>query len=406
MLRMLSSAALVALSAPAWAQGQQPSSDREIVVTGERIHIFRDRLSQCLARNCRPDEDIQASTALAEVLVLSGDYREARKVLRASVGRNHDEAKGYPEPVSNLYRADARVARHLGMDEDAKRSSREILRALTTGIPVEDQRHFTARLEIAQAMITFGRYDEAQRRLNELQEVARRAGRKDIATMAELQNLWVSYQRGHWTTAKPRLNEMKRSANVYESIGAKLLLIRIHSERREKRQADALLAELGAGGQKRGLLFEPEYQLLVSEEMFANTRKFDSFGSTYPAPEGSGPMAGLALNRPTPNLGDRVTDNFEGAWIDVSFRIKPDGLVHDLQVIRRGPGSAGWEDPLVQAINGRRYTAGTPNQETLKIERYTYTSPLWRDSNGSRMIQRSQRARVEKIDLGTVDIPA
>ena len=80
-----------------------------IVVTGIRIQDYRDRLAACLARSCPPNEDIDATTALAEACSLEGEYREARTVLRASLGRNRDEAARYPEPVSDLYRASARV---------------------------------------------------------------------------------------------------------------------------------------------------------------------------------------------------------------------------------------------------------------------------------------------------------
>src|SRR5690349_6634013 len=159
MLKAISSillAAGTAASAQAQAQAQpqsQPAAgpEQNVLVIGDR-EAYRRRLAECLARRCPPNEDIDATTALAEVLFDEGEYREARSVLRASIGRNRDEAARYPEPVSDLYRATARVTRQLGFDQEAQRYTWQILSALRAGLPVEDHRHFTARLEIVESL--------------------------------------------------------------------------------------------------------------------------------------------------------------------------------------------------------------------------------------------------------------
>ena len=114
-------------------------------------------------------------------------------VLLASIGRNRREAARYPEPVSELYRANALVARHLGFDSDAQRSTWEILHALQRGIPVEDARHFTARLEVIESLIAFGEYRQARDQLRELASRARAAGRDDVVTIAQMRGLWLHY---------------------------------------------------------------------------------------------------------------------------------------------------------------------------------------------------------------------
>jgi hypothetical protein len=70
---LLLSALLQAASthAPAAVPPQNPDN-QTIVVIGNRIQMYRDRLAACLARNCPPDEDIDATTALAEALFLTG----------------------------------------------------------------------------------------------------------------------------------------------------------------------------------------------------------------------------------------------------------------------------------------------------------------------------------------------
>jgi hypothetical protein len=70
-------------SAPV-AQGS-PSSSAPIVVIGQKISAADERLKACLARRCSPDEDIDATLALAEnyrtfYLERNGKSREASGV--------------------------------------------------------------------------------------------------------------------------------------------------------------------------------------------------------------------------------------------------------------------------------------------------------------------------------------
>src|SRR5687768_1271471 len=102
-MRVATALALILLAAPAAAQQNERYTEptEPIVVTGLRIQDYRDRLAACLARNCPPDEDADATLALAEAYFLNGDYVEGRQAVQASLGRNRDEARGYPEPVSD-----------------------------------------------------------------------------------------------------------------------------------------------------------------------------------------------------------------------------------------------------------------------------------------------------------------
>lgn len=371
---------LAALPAAAMAQPREaPPQGQDVVVTGTRIQDYRDRLAACLARNCPPDEDIDATTALAEALFVAGEYRDARSALRASIGRNRDEAVRYPEPVSDLYRANARVARHLGLDQDAQTSTREILRALRAGLPEEDHRHFTARLEIVQSLIAFGQYDQARRALAELAQRARAAGRDDVVASAELRGLWLSYLQAPGGSAQRELAALSRSADPRRSIGARILLVRIYGERGQRARADALIAELGRSSQRRQLLFNPPFELGTQD--------------LAPTPDDV-----LRLGRTMDTSMGRNPGNMEDKWIDVAFWIQPDGSVTGLEVVR-GDGARSWADPLLESIRRRRYSQAAGTEATYRVERYTYTSGMEMRA-GSHIMQRSPRARVEYFDLG------
>jgi tetratricopeptide (TPR) repeat protein len=389
-------ALLASLPTPARAQESQPEAERQnIIVTGTRIQDFRDRLRDCLARNCPPNEDIDATMALAEVLFVEGDYHGARRVIRRSIGRNRDEARNYPEPVSDLYRANARVARNLGLDRDARFSTVAILRVLRTGIPVEDHRHFTARFEIAQALIAFGRYRQALNMLEELAERARAVGRDDIVAMAELRRLWI--QRLLTPRGSPpsrALLALAHSPDPRRSVGAKMLLIRIHGENGDTADAERLIAELGRSSGRRPLLFNPPYEMLQRENVEGQAHRAEAI---YAGDSGTGQPLYVS------NLGDRLVENFADKWIDVGFWIQPDGRVEGLEIVR-SRNDTSWSEPLLQSIRGRRY-ATSEGTSTYRLERYTYTSGYNDTGANSRIARRSARARVEYFDLSETASP-
>jgi len=375
-------ALLTSLSGPAFAQ---PTQGQNVVVTGTRIQDYRDRLAACLARHCPPDEDIDATLALAEALFVEGEYGDARRAIRSSMSRNRDEARNYPEPVSDLYRAGTRVAEHLGRDREAEIYVYQILGSLRAGLPVEDHRHFTARLEIARSLAALGRPEIARRELGRLVEAARAGGREDVANLAELRSLWLDYMETPYGPARRRLLEMSRFTDPQRALlayGAKALLIRIYSREGDDERADALIATMG-GGETRQLLYSPPYQLVQQTNVDGNAHRESAVYDTN----------GLK----TDNLAERLTDTFDDKWIDVGFWVQPDGQVDDLQLLRRGPGGGGWEAPLLESIRGRRYSPA--DRATYRLERYSYTATFHNTSTGSHIPDRSPRARIEYLDL-------
>lgn len=376
--------AFLATSAPAFAQQAstsavaQPSGGQDITVTGRRIQDYLARLRACIARGCPPNEDVDASLALAEVQFESGAYEDARSTILQSLGRNRRHARAWPEPVADLYRSRARVARHLGHGDESLRSTLDVRRTLETGIPTEDYRHFTARLEVAEAYTRASRLVEARAELAELARVARAANRPDIATLAELRGTWINYLLAPYGPARARLAEMARDpANRMRAVGAQILLARIYRDQGDPRQADRLVAELAQRDTgRRALVYSPPYVLQARETI----------------EEGG-----------TVNVNTRIADTFDRTWIDVGFWVMPDGRVDGLEIIRQR-GNTDWAEPLLRSIRGRRYTVTSSDTPTFRLERYTYTADLERVS-GTRIMQRGQRARVEYYDLSTGEPP-
>jgi hypothetical protein len=311
-------------------------------------------------------------------LFVQGDYVDAREQVQASIDRNGDEARRFPEPVSDLYRVHARLSRNLGHDRSALRSTHNILNALKAGIPQQDHRHFTARFEVAEVQLRMGRLDSAKETLVDLAADAKRAGRQDVATQAQLRVLWYEWLAMPQGDARKQLERLTRLTDAerrYEAVGAKLILARILRQEGKNEQAEALLAGIGNGNSGvRRLLSAPSYQLVQQE---------------IKAPSGDG------LREGTSNVLNRTTVNYEKKWIDVGFWISPDGRVADVELLRKG-GEAGWADPLLRSIAGRRYSAAS--EPSYKVERYTMTAEL-ETVTGSRIARHSPRARVEYLDL-------
>ena len=391
MKRMLMAAVLAGMAgsgaAPGLAQDAGRENDQQsLTVTGIRIGDYRQRLRDCLARNCPVNEDVDATLALAEALMLRGDYRDARHEVYNSLRRNRRQGQAFPEPVSDLYRVDARLSRHIGDSERALRSTHEILDTLQSGLPREDHRHFTARFELAELLMTMGRLTAAKRELDELARVARANGREDVAVMAGLRELMYEHIAEPNGRARGRIIELSRLTDPrrrIEAVGARMLLARIYREEGDAARADALIAEVGRGAAasgRRRLIRSPTYQLAQQEESFAGQVEIYEaidYGNTL----------------------KRLPPNFEGSWIDVGFWVLPDGRVSSLEVVRRGSETS-WAAPLLEAIRGREYTPAA--EASYRLERYTLTSDMQQVA-GSRIRQHSPRARVEYLDLTEED---
>lgn len=380
---------LLLVAAPAVAQ---PSADQNqtITVTGYRIADFRAALAACLARHCPVNEDADATLALAEALFLNGDYRNARIAVRQSLSRNRNRASAFPEPVADLYRADTRINRHLGMDTDALRSAHNVLDALQAGIPTEDHRHFTARLELSEVEMLMGRGNGAQRDLATLAENARAAGREDVAAIAQLRQEYYSYIVDRNGGSQARLLAMARDnapAHRMLATGARILLARIYRLEGDIRRSDAMFAEIGRLGSsaRRTLIFSPSYRMSTLEPPIGHREELSLL---------EGVIYGGTLKR--------LPENFEGKWVDVGFWILPDGHVSGLEILRHG-APTDWAAPLMNSIRDRLYSVGS--EGNYRIERYTYTSTFAAGESGTHGRQRSPIARVEFLDLTTEDAP-
>ena len=387
---------LLVLAAAAAAPASQP-----ITVIGQRLPDLQANLAQCIARRCPTDEDIDASLAVAEAQLIDGDYRAARRTLLSSLGRNEGAAKEYPIPVSDLYRANGRVAAHLGIDDDYYRSTWGIYRTLKEGLPDEKFRHYSAMMEVAEMMGRTRKHERARLYYERIAESARREGRADIAALAELRRVlrhYPPYLRESAVRDILAKSDPKFQAPILEG---KLALARMAYEQKNEAKGDAIVGELADLKIRRPILvFAPPYDLGASAADNADMPQANHGGAvTSSNPEGATGGTGTASTPGSRSFNtSRLPLNVEDMWIDVGFTISPQGRVEGLQVLR-SKGSRAWAWPLLRSIEGRRYTpAVTGSKASVRRERYTFTSGL-EPGSGTKAKRHSPNARVEYFDL-------
>ncbi|MFL6843397.1 MAG: hypothetical protein ACJ8ER_00770 [Allosphingosinicella sp.] len=376
----------------------QPVDSPDITITGQRLAETDAALRACIARHCSTDKDIEATLAHAENLLAEGRYEDARTVLIASLDRNKKMDKAYPVPVSDLWRANGKVAAHLGMDTAYIASTMEIYDALKAGLPKGDERLYGARMEIAEMLGKTRDHVAAVEAYQRIAADARRHGRPDIAAMAELRAVVRHYA--------PALRE-KKIRPIAEStdprlhsvmLEARLALINIVASEGRTAEAQQMVKALaGLDFGRPVLIYAPPFALLdqqldspvdILRDATVADRPGDSKGAIH--------LTNAGMYSST----KQIAPNFEDMWIDVGFWITPEGRVSDLKILKR-KGEDVWTAPLLESIRGRLYTPGNGQAiDSYRMERYTYTAGR-QAQTGSHLQGRSMDARVEYLDLST-----
>ena len=389
-------------------------SSKPIVVTGRAISEKKADVRACVARRCPADEDVNASLALAEVQLLAGKYEDARETLLKSLSRNKRHAQAYPVPVSDLYRANGRVAAHLGIDNDYYRSTWGIYNTLKKGLPKDVDRHYSAMMEVAEMTATTRGHDRAREYYRSIAHDARKDGRPDIAALAELRSImrhWPAYAREN---AIREIAESTDPQTRAAQLEARLALARIALENNEVSKADAVIAELARYQIKKPILvYSPPWAAAggpanndPNPSMQNLNDAMGTVGGGSPGTVATGfsratdpflarsPFGGRAAS------STRMGINVKDMWLDVGFTITSEGKVADVEVLR-SKGQQGWSKPLLASIAGRRYTPPAGGVPLYKTERYTYTSGL-EQGTSSHGTQHAPTARVEYFDLSDI----
>lgn len=383
-------AALQVPAAPATAVPPVVTSEGgSVVVTAKRRPAPEAALAACLARRCLPDEDATASLALAEAKFVDGDYTRAARVVTDSLGRIRKFSRQYPEPVANLFRAQGRIAAHMGEYGDLKVAAINAHETLRDAFPAEDPRALAATIELGDMLYRIGQPQVAEGYYRQVVKRGDRAGQSGVAAIARLR--LASLQAGP-ADRKPEPGAVRRAAATLGPLTegrdpalarfrlpAALFLARLAERRGDGAAIDRVLRAIPAGARTAPILLSSDPIRLEQPGL-------------------SGGRDPLSYSNPD-NLAP--TYDVRRQWVDIGFWVQGDGRVSDPEVIRAGSARTGeWNRPVLAAIRSRRYAplSGTAAGGVYRVERYTLTAGYQMLGN-SRIRQREPTLRIEMLDL-------
>lgn len=382
---LLAASALAAtIAVPAFAQ--------DIVVTGRSLKDTEAALKDCLKRQCPPDEDVKATLAHAENLFVAGDYQKSRSTLRDSLGRNRKHGEAHPVPVSDLQRANARVAEHVGEGRDFQLSTLGMRDTLKKSFGADDFRTLVAQIEVGDSRAKLGFPSEADRIYREVEERALKLGQNRVASFARLRQALLARTRFDAEPSASNRKELdERLAVLIDQplpggqefvMAAEVLRTRIDRKTGSSASTDALVKRFAERGGATG-------PVLLYAEPITRT---DSSNAGWP--EGTA--------APSTAPWTRWSTNRHGNWADVGFWIGADGHVSDVEILR-SDGSTDWLKPVLGSINRRIYAPLKKDADSAPgfymIERYTLTARVSQGETGTHLRTREAKPRIERMDL-------
>lgn len=382
-LRSLALALLLSVAAA-------PVAGQDIVVTGKSLKQTEAELRACIERKCPADEDVRATLAHAENLFVSGDYKNSRATLKDSLGRNRKHGGAYPVAVSDLLRANGRIAEQMGEARDFQLSVLDMRDTLSKAFGDKDFRTLVAQIEVGDSRAKLGFNDEAERIYKEVETKALAANQPRVASFARLRQALQWRARFDNNPSKYNLEQLdKRLAQLIDQplgqsndfvLAAEVIRAKADRKAGSTATTEALIKRFAErGGASRPILLyaEPLQRLDLQK--------------------------GLAPGEPDLNTLNRLTAlQARNQWADVGFWIDARGRVTDIELLRTY-GDRSWLKPVLANISKRVYAPlkqdGDAAPGFYMVERYTLTARFEDDNTGTRLRQREATPRIERIDL-------
>lgn len=375
-------------------------SEKTIIVTGKTLEQTLAGMQNCIARNCPPNEDIDASLAHAENLFIAGEYKQSSLTIQSAIRRNKKQADIFPIDVSDLYRSYGRVSEHLGEFRDSKLAVLDMRDTLKKHLPNDNKRLLAAEIEVANSRFKQGFFKEAKRKYRKIRAEALELGLTDIAGVAKIRELSLEMNRASAmkeiyfvNKARKQINEFinESAGNDQFSLAAMILLARLDRSLGIQNSTDALIKRLvETNDTNRPILLSSDP---ISVDFGKRSRGFRSNSNSI-----------TNFNSESANATD-----FEDRWVDIGFWVDENGKVDDAEILRLR-GNDNWTDNVLESLKTRIY-APKKNVKTgaslgqYVIERYTLTSDFTVNTR-SRIRSRDGFPVIRRLDLTVYDEPA
>lgn len=357
-----------------------PGGDKTIVVVGQRLSSTERALAECIARGCPPKEEIAVSLAHAENQFLVGNYAASRQTLLQARSRNEKYAKELPVDVANLIRASGRLASLNGLSDSARINSIDSLDVLKDGLDPSDPRVFMQRLLVGDTFAKERRYTAAEEVYGTVAKQAKVAGFKQIEGYALLRSA-VLYAALASVDSAYDYQARKAIRRIRDTTDPELAPFR---------EATVTLERRVKAGDKAHDVEKAELAKMPSQQRTNEAVLVYASPIDLPDRSESGSKVVTMTGDPVPQ------------WIDVTFMVRPDGTVQDIDVVRQSENIRGpWLEAVKTSLSKRLYrplAMAADKPGLRRIERYsliydvTYTP-------GSRIQVRSSEPRIEMTDL-------
>ncbi|MBB6505311.1 hypothetical protein F4693_002299 [Sphingomonas endophytica] len=347
------------------------SSTSDVVVVGHRAE---KELAACLARNCPPAQEVEASLQASVEQFADGRYPDARRTLQRAIDRNKRHAAELPGPVSSLYATLATVAEHEGDAQLWKTASRNNLLTLREQLGATNVATMREELQFADDMVGQNMVVLADDTYAKIQHRAAAHGHPDLGASAAFRRAWLALARDRSRDALRFADEAVTLAGPANNLMAQLREIvrtRVAIRKGDDGAVDALAARVRQTSDAPPvLLYAP------------------------PVEDINPPRAIVTLMQ-----NDRAI-----RYADIGYWIRPDGRIADAEVLRTN-GLGQWSPVLLRQVRARRYvpprlTDGQPG--LYRIDRFTVRATIGTPI-GTRITQRTGRLSVHVIDLTETD---
>lgn len=364
-------------------QAVHPVDTADIIVRGQRA----DRaLAKCLQRGCHVPDDVRLTMALAEAQFGQGQYRDARDTLRRAIKRTKGETAAYPRQISALYEATATINRHIGDMEGYRNAVIAQTKLLREDVDENDLQRRMLPLTLGDSWMDRGQWRQALALYTDAQRKYAQEGDVRLASLAGLRRVSLMLARDDVAGARRALSEIPEASvsqdDVVMSIRA-ILAARIAKASGHDDEVDRVVETL------RTDVSQPP---IVAQEAPLNDSAQDVSNETQR-------IADLLVSQSGAAGGEPIR------WVDVSYLVRPDGRVTDVEILR-GKGDRRWAAPYVAQIASRRYlpitlTDGRPG--LYRLERLTRRAKLIVPT-GSFIRQPAGQISVERQDLTRYDV--
>lgn len=352
-----------------------PDTSGEVIVIGRHAE---QELTACIARNCSPSEEVEASLQASVEQFADGRYGDARATLRNAIRRNRTYAAELPGPVSSLYATLATVAEHEGDTKLWRDSARNNVLLLRRHLGEADPATLREELSFADSMVGLGAPQAADEAYRNVQRLAAESGRGSIAAGAAFRRAWLALMRDRFSAAERFADEAVQLSATDNRLMVELreiLRARVAIRKGDEGAVDALARRLHQTATARPqLLFAP---------------RIDDIN----------PIARDALNTQSNPWHDaRIR------FADVGYWIRPDGRTAEVEVLRTSDLGQ-WAPGIMRQVSKRRYVPldvepGHPG--IYRIDRFTVRGTVGVPT-GTRIAQRMGNLTVHVIDLTETD---